>query len=276
MIVLPRPIVREALGGQLPVSALPSDVGYFPEARFHYMERPGGAPQLILILCVRGTGWVLVDGREWVVTPGQLIAIPPGRPHAYGAGEHPWSIYWCHAAGAAAEDFGGLLGGAPLLTIADYPRLVSLFEEMTGELAQGYGFHHLLAASTALIHLLGLVAARATVPETSPDAVPRIRLVAEFLRQHPEGRVGIPELARMSNLSVSHFCLLFKRTTGFAPLDYFTRLKIRQACELLDTTALPLKQISQHLGFSDPLYFSRTFHRIQGLPPSAYRRTVKG
>ena len=83
----------------------------------------------------------------WVVTPGQLIAIPPGRPHAYGAGEHAWSIYWCHAAGAAAETFRGLLGGAPVLEIADYPRLVALFEEMAGELTQGYGFHHLLPAS---------------------------------------------------------------------------------------------------------------------------------
>ena len=83
----------------------------------------------------------------WVVTPGQLIAIPPGRPHAYGAGEHAWSIYWCHAAGAAAEAFRGLLGGAPVLEIADYPRLVALFEERAGELTQGYGFHHLLPAS---------------------------------------------------------------------------------------------------------------------------------
>jgi AraC-like DNA-binding protein len=69
---------------------------------------------------------------------------------------------------------------------------------------------------------------------------------------------------------------LFKKSTGYSPLDYFLRIKMQRVAEMLATTTRPLKEISADAGFSDPLYFSRAFHRIYKVSPSAYRRTAKG
>ncbi len=280
IVVLPRPIVREALERRLPVALIPSDVGYFPEAAHHYFQRPKGCGQLILILCVRGSGWVEVGDARHEVTPGQLVAILPREPHRYGAGEdHPWTIYWCHAAGRAAEQLGAMLredSGSPLLDVHDPLRLAGLFDEIADELGGGYGLDHLIPASLALGHLLGLAMALRRRRQSPSDASVRVQRVLAYMRQRREEQLSIPELAGMVNLSTSHFCAVFKRVTGFPPLDYFIRLKIRRGCELLDGTRLPVQRIAEELGFADAFYFSRVFRRIHGVSPTAYRNVIKG
>jgi AraC-like DNA-binding protein len=55
-------------------------------------------------------------------------------------------------------------------------------------------------------------------------------------------------------------------------MEYFNRLRIQRACELLNNTALSVQEIGQTVGFSDPYYFSRAFKRIIGASPNQYRR----
>lgn len=281
MVVLPKPIVAQAVARQLPMGLLPSDIGFFPKAKGHYFERADGSPELILILCAQGKGWARYNRREYEIEPGQLLVIRPNQPHAYGADErHPWSIYWCHAAGSLAVKLGeNVLAdkSGPVLEIADHPRLITLFTEMLDELEHGYGFDRLLPASTALSHLLGLVW-KFSRSETNDrvNSTFRVRQVAEQIRKFPERPVSVMALAATANLSVSHFCALFKHVTGFAPIDYLIHQRVQRACELLDTTEQSIKRIAGEIGFSDPLYFSRVFRKVHGVSPKAYRSISKG
>ncbi len=280
IVVLPRPIVRQALAEHLPIALLPSDVGYFPKARSHYFERAQGCDQLILILCTRGAGWVELGDTKYEVAAGQLIAILPNEAHRYGAAEHhPWTIYWCHAAGTAAERLGRILrqdAATPILEVGDQPRMVGLFEEIANELSGGYGVNHLIPASMALAHLLGVAMADGRRHAAPSDTMLRVRQAINYMQQRREEHISIPEVAGMVNLSTSHFCAIFRKITGFPPLDYFIRLKVRRACELLDGTDFPVKRIAEELGFNDALYLSRVFRRIHGVSPTEYRNTSKG
>ena len=280
MVVLPRPVVERALRGQLPLALVPSDVGYFPEAKGHYLERLAGAPQCVFILCVRGCGWVRIGGKKYDVTPGNLIVILPGRPHSYGADpHHPWTIYWCHAAGPAASYFTNLLSqrdALPLLHITGYLKLIPLFEQIIDELVMGYSLSHLIVSAAVLAHLLALIATTGQSADTADASSARIQDTIDYMKARWQKTISVPDVARACNLSTSHFSSLFKKTTGYAPLDYFLRLKMQRAAQLLDTTTRPLKEIAAETGFSDPLYFSRAFHRIYNVSPSDYRRMTKG
>jgi AraC-like DNA-binding protein len=46
---------------------------------------------------------------------------------------------------------------------------------------------------------------------------------------------------------------------------------MQRAIQLLGTTNLPVKVISNKVGWSDPLYFSRLFHSIYDCSPVQYR-----
>ena len=48
-------------------------------------------------------------------------------------------------------------------------------------------------------------------------------------------------------------------------------LRVKQACELLKNSDLPIHDISEKVGYNDYFYFSRIFKRLTGVTPSAFR-----
>jgi AraC-like DNA-binding protein len=92
-----------------------------------------------------------------------------------------------------------------------------------------------------------------------------------YMTQHLNQPLQVSTLAAMVNISPSHYFALFKRRTGRAPMDYFTRLRMEQARRLLDTTTSSVKEVAAALGYDDPFYFSRVFKSVNQLAPSNYR-----
>ena len=56
--------------------------------------------------------------------------------------------------------------------------------------------------------------------------------------------------------------------------NYFNRLKVNRACQLLGTTDLKVNQICTMVGIDDSYYFSRVFTKIVGVSPKKYRHTI--
>jgi two-component system response regulator YesN len=60
--------------------------------------------------------------------------------------------------------------------------------------------------------------------------------------------------------------------TGKTIMGYYTELKINQAKQLLRENELSVREISEKLAFSTPDYFTKTFKRVTGLTPLAYKK----
>ena len=84
-------------------------------------------------------------------------------------------------------------------------------------------------------------------------------------------RLTIQDFATYIGYSESYFYRIFIRETGYAPIEYFNRLKINRACDYLLHSSMNVMQIAHILGFSDPYYFSRVFSRIMKISPIKYR-----
>ena len=89
-------------------------------------------------------------------------------------------------------------------------------------------------------------------------------------------KIPVRELARLLGLSASHFCRAFKCTIGSSPRDYVLRRRIELAQGLMLTTSEPLSSIAVNCGMCDQSHFTRSFHRIVGETPYAWRRTRRG
>ncbi len=90
--------------------------------------------------------------------------------------------------------------------------------------------------------------------------------------EHLDEPLQISTLAAQASVSQSHFFALFKRQTGTAPIDYFIRLRMNHARELLDSTCSSVKEIAATMGYDDPFYFSRVFKSVHRVAPAEYRR----
>lgn len=280
-VVLPRSVVAAWLAGDPLIDMVPSDVGYYPSARWHFVDRPEGVPQLILIYCVEGEGWVRADGAAGRIRPGQVLVVPPNLPHSYGAdSDAPWSIYWIHIAGPKANVLLRLFELAlpiGMLFPGQDPALPLLFERIIHLLGQGYSADDLRMSALVLHQIAAHLIANRYRQQGGEDSHDnKIKLVMERMNRSLDQSLTLKELAGSVSLSESHFSFVFKKRTGFPPLDYFMRLKMQRACFLLDTTNLPVKVVAAHLGFDDPLYFSRCFRRIHNCSPAQYKTIQKG
>lgn len=94
----------------------------------------------------------------------------------------------------------------------------------------------------------------------------------EYIGQHLNQRPSVTALAAQVGYSLAHFYKQFSQQVGSGPIAYWNQLRVEEACILLATTTMSMKEISAQLGYKDPLYFSRCFKLSTGTAPSQYRR----
>lgn len=92
--------------------------------------------------------------------------------------------------------------------------------------------------------------------------------------------LDLNDLAGQAGLQQDHFGRVFRRHLGTTPMRYLQDVRIEKSCFLLTHTRLTVQEIAFEVGFNDPYYFSRLFHRRVGETPSMHRRgkqqTVNG
>jgi AraC family transcriptional regulator of arabinose operon len=283
MFVIPRPILARARQHPLVRSVYPSDIGWFPNAGHHYRERPEGAHQDHLIMCVNGHGFVEVDGQRTQLDSGHLLIIPRDTPHRYwAADDDPWSIYWVHFLGDDADYFVDRIprSGQPVpIELSAQVEAIRLFRYCLDALHDGYGMPTLIYAAQSTQHILSLLLYRNQLLPMDQRAGPQrsnIEPVVEFMQENLSENLRLEDFARTAGMSVSHFSERFRRQTGQSPMAYFIHLRMRLACRLLDLSDKPVKVVALEIGYRDPYYFSRVFKKSMGISPDKYRDIKKG
>jgi transcriptional regulator GlxA family with amidase domain len=100
----------------------------------------------------------------------------------------------------------------------------------------------------------------------------RIGRSIAYMTEHLDEPLQISALAAQANVSPSHYFALFKRQIGRPPIDFFIRLRMDHARELLDSTSSSVKEVAAIVGYHDQFYFSRVFKSVHRMAPTEYRR----
>ncbi len=254
-----------------------TDMGWYPDAQYHYRERESGTAEHILIFCVRGMGWVEIGGVRYEVGPSEALLIPRGTPHTYGASDAaPWSIHWVHFRGTEADFFAYQLPEHEYLLSVDAQTaaaLEGLFTECYDSFVGGFVQHRLIYCSQVLHHLFGCLFFNnpAFSPALRTSRFHSLEATFSYLQQNVTNMLTLAQMADHAGLSTSHFSHLFKQQTGYSPVDYFIHLKMQIACSLLTLTPKSVQEVALEMGYEDPYYFSRLFKKVVGVAPRAYR-----
>lgn len=83
--------------------------------------------------------------------------------------------------------------------------------------------------------------------------------------------INVEEYASSIGMSISWFIRSFRKYTGNTPVQFLTALRMTNAQVLLETTSYSINEIAGIVGYNNPLYFSRLFHKQKGCSPSEYR-----
>ena len=101
-----------------------------------------------------------------------------------------------------------------------------------------------------------------------------VSLACHMMSEQIEGNLNLKELSEQLDCSIPTFYRKFFAGTGYSPYDYFIRMKMMKARELLEHTPLKISQIAHMVGYDDVYYFSRYFRKAFGLSPRDYRASL--
>lgn len=225
-----------------------SDMGFIPHAANHYRERPEGCAAYIFILCIAGKGWVETGGRPLPVTERQLVVLPAGVPHRYGADEDsPWSIYWFHLRGTQVMsmiELYGLMNGPLLLPDGMDDDLAACIERCYCLLTdKPYALPVQAYVSLCIGQMLGTIGLAAGGSAGDKKRRFDLERATHYMLEHLGDTIRLPELAAHIGLSKAHLIHLFNQETGFSPIEYFLRMKMQKASQLLSLTDLSIKEV---------------------------------
>lgn len=82
--------------------------------------------------------------------------------------------------------------------------------------------------------------------------------------------IALLDAANASNLSKTHFCRLFKKSTGMTFMDYLTFYRINRAERMLRTSD-SITEVAHECGFGSLSSFIRNFKRFKKCTPSTYK-----
>jgi AraC-like DNA-binding protein len=262
---------REALARPVTRRLLVDGVGHYLDREHgHIANAQTGMPYTAVFVCVRGSGWIqLGDGKRRPVPAGSALLIPKGVPTAYGPTDLPWSIWWCTLAGSDSLEVLQSIGvstSEPVVRVHDVPRLVGIIDEMASIYERNEPATQVLEAAGIAWKLITRIGADRTLSLADP-----VEKAKDYLDEHFDEWVPVPELASRVGLSHSRLTELFRIATGYGVLAYQIQLRMSKARLMLEETDESVADIARQLGYSDPYYFSRHFRRVNGLSPSHFR-----
>lgn len=135
-----------------------------------------------------------------------------------------------------------------------------------------------LSSACMLIEFLSLYS-RNCVENSEDSALKQIKQVVSAILESVaknEGKTfNVEKLIKNTHLSKSQFYRLFKEYTGTSPLRFFTNCRLTAAADYLVIYNMKIRDVSERLGFEDPLYFSRLFKKEFGVSPKTYVKLHK-
>lgn len=165
--------------------------------------------------------------------------------------------------------------GNPIKTSnAEGMRLLQCIEEIADELGRRAAAYDLIVKS-AVCRLAGLLARYGmyTIKPGSPDGVKCIHTMLErtfkLVDESFAEDISLEDAALASNLSTTHFCRLFKKTTGMTFHEYLTFYRINRAEKMLSPSKR-LTDIAFECGFGSITSFIRNFKKYKDCAPSRY------
>jgi len=111
--------------------------------------------------------------------------------------------------------------------------------------------------------------------EQPADITANINAVIKYLKDNYNTEIKLEEAALNSFLSKSYFSRLFRKVTGNSFTQYLHQLRIEEACKLLESTDIPITDISLKIGFNDVKFFYTIFKRTMQMTPGEYRKKFR-
>ncbi len=98
-----------------------------------------------------------------------------------------------------------------------------------------------------------------------------IGMVKDYVDLHFTEKITLESLSNTFFISKEHLSRTFKGTYGKNLTDYIIELRMQKAREIILSSKLSIKSVSEMVGYTDILYFHKLFKKYFGISPAKMR-----
>ena len=242
---------------------------------FHTENRPGYHLHVVL----QGKGQLSVNGRGYNLHSGQLFVTKPAEETWYKAdSKDPWVYCWMSFDGTRAKDVIHQVGFSDGVNVLDYHADCLMLYDMVikvldlDEMSPSCSYNR----TAYLLEFLGLIIDSFSDIEKDGKAKREfstnyyIDSAVNYIREN-YAAARISDIAEYLRIHRSYLAGIFKKKTGISPQEYLMQCRLKNACELLEKTDIPIQEIARRVGYDNPLTFSKSFKTHYGVSPKEYR-----
>lgn len=229
----------------------------------------------ILIYVTSGCIQVIEENIEYQICAGDVLFLKSGKHH-YGTKEilkgTSWYYLHFHSSLSGSDEH-----SKDVLALPKFFHLTpdSTCSQKIAKFIEGIHSQEketIWRRNAMLFDLLTTIAFyQKELLKQEPKLCDKIASYLESIYQEPFSAI---KLENQFHLSYKHLAAVFKKGKGTTMQAYHSGVQMDEACKLLKSSSLSIGEIASSLGYSDPLYFSRCFHKQYGESPTDYRKAI--
>ena len=212
------------------------------------------------------------EGTVFQHKPGQrlLLTSSPDRPLGHYSFSYQYGLVRWEGSQSLWTDKTGILPLPETFRVTDRSMKDDFEQAFKLWTAKNKGYEW--RVKLAMLEILSkLDVLRESDPASSSAPYKYVEEAIGLMKANYARAISREWLAKQLSLSPGYFSILFKRHTGYTPIEYLQKIRMDEAKKLLKTTRLAINEISREVGLPDPFYFTRLFTAHVGIPPREFR-----
>jgi len=250
----------------------------------------------VFIYIVSGRMKIWENGIEYVVDEQNAFFLKKGLHH-YGRDEIAAGTTWYYIHFHGGYDTGGQEQGSyfelssysplsaageftekdyeryirlPKLIKVDNPRLIERKLDSLTQICRSANDLRMAYLSYGTMELFfELFMQKRNQPVPDKDDIITRRIIL-YLESNTSRNLSSRDISGHLCMNYNYISSVFKGKTGMSIMEYHEKIRMNEAARLLMHSSMNISEVSNKLGFDDPLYFSRVFKKVMGYSPSDY------
>lgn len=148
--------------------------------------------------------------------------------------------------------------------------IIKLFDILKREESRGGLFSEMLIKN--LIAEIIITVIRNSSNDKTRTTTTRLQDAVAYIHNNFREPLSLGILAKHCNVTPNYLGAQFSKKMGISFCDYLNTVRLRYACNLLDSTELSIKEIAFASGYSSVEYFGYVFKKFLGISPLEYKK----
>lgn len=231
-----------------------------------------------MVLTETGTTVAFADSSEVKVEAGDLFIAFPNQIHYYideqRPVEHKILIVSPDMCPEFNRIFKSMVPTVPLLKNAiENPRIVAAFDNMV-QCKKEEGEYSETEARGCMLILMSEIFRNVELQEKEPYDNDLVKDIITYCYENYNTDISLQAIADELHVSRCYISRIFSKRLHVGFNDYINSLRIRNACEMLKKSDVPITEIAYNVGYNSVRTFDRCFMAVRQMTPKEYRQNA--